>query len=64
MPSLPRGICPTCYREVALRKGGLVREHLSRRLRRLHSLHIYVDPCPGSGQPSVESPGLLEEAPR
>lgn len=25
--SLPRGTCPSCGRNVALRKGGLVREH-------------------------------------
>lgn len=27
MPALPRGHCPKCGSDVALRKGGLVREH-------------------------------------
>jgi len=27
MPPLPRGTCPVCFITVALRKGGLVREH-------------------------------------
>lgn len=28
LPSpLPRGDCPVCHRNVALRKGGIVREH-------------------------------------
>lgn len=27
MPPLPRGTCPVCRADVALRKGGLVREH-------------------------------------
>jgi hypothetical protein len=27
VPALPRGICPVCFTDVALHKGGLVREH-------------------------------------
>lgn len=31
MTALPRGRCPRCQNEVALRKGGLVREHRAER---------------------------------
>jgi hypothetical protein len=30
MPPLPRGTCPICFADVALRKGDLVREHRNR----------------------------------
>lgn len=43
MPPLPRGKCTVCGRDVALRKGNLVREH-----------RAYGDypVCPGSGKPA------------
>jgi len=45
MPPLPRGICPVCFTDVALRNGGLVREH--------RYLGGSVMPmCEGSGKPS------------
>lgn len=42
MPPLPRGRCPECGAEVALRKGGLVREHRDRSTTR--------ELCSGSGE--------------
>lgn len=51
MPPLPRGICSVCFVDVALRKGGLVREH-----RYLGGSAMPV--CSGSGKPArVPSPG-------
>lgn len=47
---LQRGICPSCGRSVALRKGKLVREH--RRDAKL-AKHLGLDPdkiCTGSGK--------------
>lgn len=44
---LPRGICPSCDQVVALRKGGLVREH-----RRAGAPDGPV--CDGSGLPAIE----------
>lgn len=65
MTPLPRGTCPVCFAEVALRKGDLIREH------RGDCLPLPADPtvpgdfggflcgtaCGGSGLPSVESAG-------
>lgn len=31
MPELPRGTCPVCGRDVALRAGGALREHRTRK---------------------------------
>lgn len=45
MPPLPRGKCPVCGREVALRKGNLIREH---RPTSRSTIHV----CPGSGKPA------------
>ena len=42
---LPRGKCPVCGGDVALRKGGLVREHFGDAPQRV---------CPGSGQPAAK----------
>lgn len=54
MPPLPRGKCPVCGAEVALRRGNLVREHPD------HRHHMYSVPgavrdgtvptCAGSGK--------------
>lgn len=47
MASLPRGSCPACGADVALRKGELVREHPDRR-------QPYPAPtCEGSGRLNV-----------
>lgn len=51
MPPLPRGRCPYCGTDVALRKGSLIREHKDHR----HPLHKIgeidrVPACPGSGR--------------
>jgi hypothetical protein len=48
---LPRGSCPVCHADVALRKGGVVREHKDQR----HELYAtgqseLVPVCEGSGQ--------------
>jgi hypothetical protein len=52
---LPRGTCPACHRDVALRVGGLVREH------RVYLSQLDQDPtthlgrltvCEGSGRPA------------
>ena len=60
MSALPRGTCPVCFREVALRKGDLVREHsvasfeaTADELARMTRIPV----CPGSGKPSIESAG-------
>lgn len=55
MPPLPRGLCPECRAEVALRKGGWVREHKDRR----HELYgtgrnDEVPTCQGSGRLATE----------
>lgn len=49
VPTLPRGICPVCFTDVALRKGGLVREHryLGGAIQEL---------CPGGGMPARVEP--------
>lgn len=44
MPPLPRGTCPTCSADVALRTGGQLREH------RADHGDVAVSPlCPASG---------------
>jgi hypothetical protein len=44
---LPRGTCSVCGGNVALRKGGLVREHV------VQPTHFGRNPkCPGSGKPA------------
>lgn len=52
MTNLPRGTCPVCNGDVALRKGDLLREHPDHR----HSLYGTsrggeVPKCPASGEP-------------
>jgi hypothetical protein len=47
MPPLPRGICPECRTDVALRNGGKVREHHLR----------YVEP------PAAKEPGWVRCGP-
>lgn len=47
MADLPRGSCPDCGKDVALRRGELVREHEDRR-RPGSGLK-----CSGSGQPNA-----------
>jgi hypothetical protein len=42
---LPRGICPACGREIALRNHGLLREHRAR--------PTDARPCRGSGKQRV-----------
>ena len=56
MPPLPRGTCPICGQNVALRKGDLVREHRKPVPVRVHRFRDpFVRPsempiCDGSGQ--------------
>ncbi len=56
MSALPRGRCPVCGSDVALRRGGLIREH------RVYLPQREQDPtthlgrtgvCPGSGAPTL-----------
>jgi hypothetical protein len=68
--ALPRGTCPVCFREVALRKGDLVREHVG------GCIPLAPDPAEpddlggficgtsyaGSGQKSVESAAMHRAA--
>ena len=54
MSALVRGSCPACGRDVALRKGGLVREHQDQ---------IYGGAwgtCAGSGKPNGCNPETRE----
>lgn len=51
---LRRGTCPACGRSVALRKGGLTREH--------RSLQMSDRKCPGTGRTHVELQRALEHA--
>lgn len=64
MPPLPRGTCPVCRADVALRRGSLVREHKDQR----HDLYATgrndeVPTCAGSGreietvEPHVDNEG-------
>ena len=50
MPPLPRGHCPACGVDVALRKGGLVREH-----RPFLRTWAEGSVCPGSGSRATAS---------
>lgn len=63
MPPLPRGTCPVCGGEVALRRDGATREHRDRRVDRF--AHRPPPTCPGSGELSVEQTtrlGVHDEA--
>ena len=60
MTALPRGYCSVCGDDVALRKGGLVREHRVLRPHRemnattgRYRHPISADVCTGSGKPSA-----------
>jgi hypothetical protein len=56
MTGLPRGICPVCGKSVALRKGGLLREHYVYRPQLEQELDKplgRVRVCEGSAQPGV-----------
>jgi hypothetical protein len=66
MSPLPRGTCPVCTADVALRKGGLVREH------RVYLPQREQDPstplgrtrvCEGSGQKSKRPAGVVKVRP-
>lgn len=46
MPPLPRTTCPICKRNVAVRKGGELREHRDNRLSGFKTPPV----CPGSGR--------------
>ena len=48
MPPLPRGICPICHREAALRSDGQLREHRDMRIRGFKHYPV----CIGSGKPA------------
>lgn len=52
MTPLPRGKCPTCERDVALRKGGLVREHQGSLIwdAKRHTWTPRSSVCAGSGK--------------
>jgi len=52
--ALPRGHCPRCGCDVALRKGGLVREHRPpmRWDKKRHTWFIPEGVCRGSGEPA------------
>lgn len=59
MPPLPRAQCPVCHGQVAVRRGGQLREHQDHR----HELYgvgrgAVVPKCPGSGKTAME---LLKE---
>ena len=58
MPPLPRGVCPVCLSDVALRKRGRVREHRRR--------PVMDTTCAGSGMATlrVTFPAALDEARR
>jgi len=47
----PRGICPVCRGDVALRSGGVLRGHGGR-----WSGGIWAQQCAGSGQPPAGAP--------
>lgn len=52
MPTLPRGMCSGCGSDVALRKGGLVREHEAPRTwnSKTRDWSRYTGVCRGSGK--------------
>lgn len=55
MPPLPRGTCPDCGGDVALRKGGLIREHRVYRAQADQDLTVHLgrtNVCLGSGKPA------------
>lgn len=56
MSALPRGACPVCGRDVALRKGGLVREHQAPPRLQHKSLV-----CLGSGRVAVGRQTTVDE---
>lgn len=64
MSALPRGTCPACFAEVALRKGDLVREHsvgsFEATAEEVEQM-TRVPVCSGSGRASVESAGRKPE---
>lgn len=52
MTALPRGRCPKCHQDVALRKGGLLREHYVYRAQADQDVTVplgRVRTCEGSG---------------
>lgn len=55
MTALPRGKCPRCWSEVALRKGGLVREHRAPRTwnKKTHDESKDNGVCRGSGKAAL-----------
>lgn len=61
MPELPRAECPVCHGDVALRRGGVLREHPDHR----HELYGvpgavregHVPTCEGSGLDIAEMRG-------
>lgn len=57
MPPLPRGTCTVCGGDVALRNGGLVREHRDPKLveRKRQGAVGYIPVCEGSGKKAVTS---------
>lgn len=63
MAPLPRAECPVCHGDVALRKGGELREHPDHR----HELYgtgrgEEVPKCPGSGLAPAEADGAVFES--
>ena len=52
MTVLPRGSCPVCGANVALRKGDLLREHRDQRQQLSGGRPAPL--CSGSGQPALE----------
>jgi hypothetical protein len=55
---LPRGTCPVCYREVALRPGDLVRGHVGA-CESIPDGFLCGALCPGSGHASLEAAGRV-----
>jgi len=55
MGTLPRGNCPECGNEVALRKGDLVREHPARQISYLRNPKLPPrSVCPGAGRKATQ----------
>lgn len=53
MPPLPRGECPVCHQDVALRNGGQLREHYVYRLQAEQDVTTHMGRmrvCEGSGR--------------
>jgi len=64
VPPLPRGVCPVCGHDVALRKNGLVREHWVREqvmgdgeVRVVVANPFSGEVCAGSGEPPAKRRG-------